>query len=139
MTERPAVALGFAIKGTVFPYLVNLSMICFGRFHHGRAKTKLIPTVFATILQLLLSCSITRTWKGSFMSPIYLCTKRAPFTKSMIKIPSLWAGQARRDWWERDIEDSERRRPERGKVLAPGPDSGCLPWFHVSPLLFSSM
>lgn len=41
-----------------------------------------------------------------------------------------WAGP-RRDRWESGIQSVGDKR--EGKVLAPGPDSGSLPWFHVLP------
>lgn len=55
----------------------------------------------------------------------------APFTRSMIKIFSLWAvwpsGTSRREGY-RGFPDEAKG----GKVLASGLHSGSLPWFHIS-------
>ena len=122
----PAVAIGFAIKGTVLVYLVNLPVMCFGCFNEGWAKTQLILAVIDPQLPLALPCSITAqtqilyVWdylERLLVTLSYWFKKKngACFTESMIQIPSSWAVQALKGLvGERDTEDTERRRQREG-------------------------
>lgn len=95
---RAAVSLGVARKASLSTSLTNLSLAASTK---GRSKAVLIPVMLATTRPLRpdYPCrALSTVWT------LIVISVQAGFSKSITEIPSSWAGQARRDRWERPTQ-----------------------------------